>query len=157
MTEEQIHSPAIQAGNASGGYHVRITPRHISSLYQNQVFVFGSNLDGLHIGGAAAFAQRNFGALKGIREGLAGNSYALPTMITTGVRLSIKEIEGHVQKLHTCVLNNPDIFFLITPIGTGIAGYTAAHLAHLFKDFLDIKNCSLPLEFIQDLTDNFSK
>ena len=56
------------------------TPNLISSLKENEIFVFGSNLDGLHGGGAAAAAMRYFGAVWGQGVGMQGQCYAIPTM-----------------------------------------------------------------------------
>lgn len=56
------------------------TPNNISSLNKNEVFVFGSNLEGYHIGGAARLAHEKFGAIFRKGVGIQGNSYAIPTM-----------------------------------------------------------------------------
>ena len=56
------------------------TPENITSLGQDEVFVFGSNLQGIHAGGAARTAMRLFGAKKGQGVGMQGQSYAIPTM-----------------------------------------------------------------------------
>jgi hypothetical protein len=58
----------------------RFTPEHIDSLGENEVFVFGSNLNGHHGGGAARTAYKRFGAVWGQGVGLQGQSYAIPTM-----------------------------------------------------------------------------
>ncbi len=58
----------------------RITPRWIDSLKENEIFVFGSNLAGMHGGGAARIARLHFGAVMGKGVGLQGQSYAIPTM-----------------------------------------------------------------------------
>lgn len=58
----------------------RVTPAHISSLKENEVFVFGSNEQGLHHGGAARAAVEHFGAIMGQGSGLQGNSNAIPSM-----------------------------------------------------------------------------
>lgn len=41
------------------------TPENISKLKQNEVFVFGSNKAGNHVGGAARVAVEKFGAIMG--------------------------------------------------------------------------------------------
>ena len=41
----------------------KFTPNYIESLEENEIFVFGSNLDGYHIGGAAMIAKERFGAV----------------------------------------------------------------------------------------------
>lgn len=43
----------------------KFTPNYIESLEDNEVFVFGSNLDGYHLGGAARIAKEYFGAVWG--------------------------------------------------------------------------------------------
>lgn len=45
----------------------------------NMIFVFGSNLSGIHGAGAAHFAMQKMGAIYGQGQGLQGQSYALPT------------------------------------------------------------------------------
>ena len=57
-----------------------ITPSKTNVLKQNEIFVFGSNIKGAHLGGAARAAYNKFGAEWGNGEGLQGKSYALPTM-----------------------------------------------------------------------------
>lgn len=42
--------------------------------------MFGSNLQGIHGGGAARIARECFGAIMGQGVGLQGQSYAIPTM-----------------------------------------------------------------------------
>ena len=59
---------------------LRITPKWITSLQKDEVFVFGSNINGMHGGGAARVAMDKFGAIWGQGEGLQGQSYAIPTM-----------------------------------------------------------------------------
>ena len=58
----------------------RTTPERITQLEENEVFVFGSNLEGAHGGGAALLAWRKFGAIWGQGVGLQGQSYGIPTM-----------------------------------------------------------------------------
>ena len=58
----------------------RTTPENITSLAPNEIFVFGSNLSGMHGGGAAWVAYRKFGAIMGQGVGLQGQSYGIPTM-----------------------------------------------------------------------------
>lgn len=48
----------------------RITPSWIDSLKENEIFVFGSNLAGMHGGGAARIARLHFGAVMGKGVGL---------------------------------------------------------------------------------------
>lgn len=61
-------------------YNRRFTEEKISNLADNEIFVFGSNLDGFHAGGAARIAVEKFGAVWGQGVGLQGKCYAIPTM-----------------------------------------------------------------------------
>lgn len=58
----------------------RITPDHITKLKANEIFVFGSNLQGYHSGGAARQAMDKWGAIWGHGIGIQGQTYAIPTM-----------------------------------------------------------------------------
>lgn len=50
----------------------KFTPENIQELKENQIFVFGSNMNGNHAGGAARLAVEKFGAIMGQAEGLQG-------------------------------------------------------------------------------------
>lgn len=119
----------------------KVIPNYITDLDSNEIFVFGSNKSGLHLGGAAAFALENFGAKMGIGEGLTGQCYALPTM--EGIN-SFKEA---VDKFEECVKEHPELKFLVTEVGCGIAGYTPEEVAPLFKKISTYPNVSLPISF----------
>lgn len=51
----------------------------ITELPKDTVFVFGSNLAGIHDTGAARIAAQHFAAVKGVGRGWAGQSFAIPT------------------------------------------------------------------------------
>ena len=53
----------------------RIAPDHITELSKCEIFVFGSNLEGQHAGGAARFAYDKFGAEWGNGVGPQGRCY----------------------------------------------------------------------------------
>ncbi len=52
----------------------RITPDNITELAHNEIFVFGSNLQGWHGGGAARTAVDKFGAIEGLGVGPQDNA-----------------------------------------------------------------------------------
>lgn len=120
----------------------RITPDIISHLNPNEVFVFGSNLLGKHMSGAARTAFEKFGAQMGIGLGLQGQSYAIPTM---NVDLSL--IESYVRTFILYAKNNLKNRFYVTPIGCGIAGYKPEQIAPLFIEATDCVNIFLPKSF----------
>ena len=98
------------------------------------IFVFGSNLKGIHGAGAALDALRYHGAIRGIGEGLQGQSYAIPTKLTPWITLDLDQINHFVKRFITFAKNNPQFTFNVTRIGCGLAGYTDQQIAPMFKD-----------------------
>lgn len=96
----------------------------ITKLDDNEVFVFGSNTNGHHYGGAAYQAMLDFGAILGIGCGRMGRSYAIPTLDGNMSKLPLKTISYHLQDLVWYAKMYPNTKFLLTAIGTGIANYS---------------------------------
>lgn len=119
-----------------------ITPEFITSLESNQIFVFGSNLDGCHGGGAALLAFRKFGAVWGQGVGLQGQSYGIPTM-----QGGVETIKPYVNEFIRFAEQHTELFFYVTRIGCGIAGFKDAQIAPLFKQCERMSNVALPLSF----------
>jgi hypothetical protein len=109
------------------------TTKNITKLQENEVFVFGSNLAGKHMAGAALTARDKFGAVEGVGEGLRGSSYAFPTLNKNLTKRSKKALELSRDKLYETVAQNDRMLFLLTEVGTGIAGYTEEDMIGLFK------------------------
>lgn len=107
--------------------------KHIDKLNDNEIFVFGSNLGGTH-GSGAAHTARRFGAKIGVYEGLSGQTYAIPTKnLFKGNRsVPLKDIEKSIVKFLSAAKSMSDKTFFLTPIGTGLAGYTMMEIAGLF-------------------------
>jgi len=118
------------------------TPERIQSLAPDEVFVFGSNLGGFHGGGAARAAMDKFGAVWGQGIGLQGQSYAIPTM-----QGGVETIKPYVDQFIEFALSRPDLFFYVTRIGCGIAGFTDEEIAPLFRSALAVDNIALPKSF----------
>ena len=112
----------------------------ITALQPNEVFVFGSNAAGRHLAGAAATAHEKFGAVWGQGHGLHGQSYAIDTM--SGLDAIGVEVSGF---LHFAA-EHPELRFLVTEIGCGIAGFTPAQIAPLFREATP--NVVLPERFL---------
>ena len=117
----------------------RTTPEHITSLQPNEIFVFGSNLRGMHGGGAAYVALRKFGAIMGQGVGLQGQSYAIPTM-----QGGVETIKPYVDEFIQFAKEHPNLTFLVTRIGCGIAGFTDEEISPLFEKAHDVENIVLP-------------
>ncbi len=135
MSEEQKHHP--QYAGQYGEKH-RVSPERIDCLLPNQVFVFGSNKQGYHGGGAAAFAHRYFGAEWGVGEGITGKCYALPTMEGE------QSLAEAVERFTRHALADPDHNYLVTAVGCGIAGYTPEDVAPYFMEAASLPNVYLP-------------
>lgn len=128
----------------------RVTPAWIQDLEEGQIFVFGSNEAGHHDGGAARIALEKFGAVYGQGRGQQGRSYAIPTM--SG---SIAAIAREVEEFIWFSDSHPDMTFLVTRIGCGIAGYTDEEIAPLFARAYSLPNVYLPAEFWKVLSYKF--
>ena len=116
-------------------YDRMYTPERISALKDNEVFVFGSNLAGMHAGGAARLAADRFGAVWGQGVGLQGQSYAIPTM-----QGGVETIRPYVDEFIGFARSHPELTFYVTRIGCGIAGFTVKEIAPLFSEALEVKN-----------------
>ena len=122
-------------------YGPRVTPQMIRQLGENEIFVFGSNANGYHRGGAAAFAMREFGAVWGQGEGLQGKSYAIPTME------GLDQLREAVNRFTAFADQHQELRFLVTMIGCGIAGHSPREIAPMFKGCIGLENVALPIEF----------
>lgn len=120
----------------------RVTPNWIEDLQEGQIFVFGSNEAGHHDGGAARIALEKFGAAYGQGRGLQGRSYAIPTMAG-----SLGAIARDVDEFIMFADSHPDLTFLVTRIGCGIAGWRDEDIAPLFARAYSLPNVYLPAEF----------
>ena len=116
-------------------------------MSDREIFVFGSNLAGRHGKGAALVAMRQHGAERGVGEGLTGNSYALPTKDARIKTLSLDVIRGHVDTFLTVARQRPDLRFMVTAIGCGLAGYEPREIARMFEPALELQNVYLPVQF----------
>ncbi len=117
----------------------RVTPERITELGENEVFVFGSNLAGAHGGGAALLAYRKFGAIWGQGVGLQGQSYGIPTM-----HGGVDAIKPYVDEFIEFAKTRPDLTFLVTRVGCGIAGFTNEEISPLFAKAHEVENIVLP-------------
>ena len=125
---------------------MKYTPEIITSLEKNQIFVFGSNESGIHGAGAAAFAQRKFGAVRGQGFGLAGQTFAIPTKDWSIQSLPLENIEFYVQRFIAFAEIESEFEFLVTKIGCGLAGFTIEQIAPMFSGEMP-SNIILPEEF----------
>ena len=122
----------------------QFTPDFITELKENEIFVFGSNLQGMHGGGAARLAYEKFGAIWGQGVGLQGQSYGIPTM-----HGGVDAIKPYVDEFIEFAKSHPELTFLVTRIGCGIAGFRDEEIAPLFKECIEIDNVILPRTFVQ--------
>jgi hypothetical protein len=124
----------------------RTTPDFVTELGDNEIFVFGSNLSGIHGAGAAQQALI-WGAVWGNPFGIQGRTYAIPTkdknVYTT---LPLDLIKTYVDSFIEYAKERKEVF-LVTEIGCGLAGYVPFQIAPLFMDALRVENIHLPERF----------
>ena len=127
-------------------YNREYTPEFITELKPNEIFVFGSNINGFHGGGAARIANMKFGAEWGVGEGITGQCYALPTM-----EGGVDYVAGKVRNFIECAKQHPEQKFFVTRVGCGIAGFLDSEIGPLFKDAIPMENVILPREFVEEI------
>lgn len=128
---------------------MKYTPENITSLEEDDIFVFGSNLAGMHAGGAARVAYERFGAIWGQGVGIQGQSYAIPTM-----QGGVDTIKPYVDDFIKLAREWDQNTFYVTRIGCGIAGFTDEEIAPLFADALELYNVRLPESFVKIIERN---
>ncbi len=95
--------------------------------------MFGSNLRGMHSGGAVYIAHRKYRAVIGQSVELQGQCYAVPTM-----QGRVETIKPYVDEFIEFANQHPDVTFLVTHIGCRIAGFTDEGISPLFENAHDI-------------------
>jgi len=128
---------------------MKVTESNITSLAENQVFVFGSNESGRHGKGAAKTALK-WGAKYSQADGLQGRTYGIPTVnASISKSLTVDKIKTYVDRFLFFAKERQDLHFLVTEIGCGLAGLTPKQVAPLFKEAVLMENISLPEKFIR--------
>ena len=127
---------------SKGQVSQRVTPDRITSLGRGEIFVFGSNIQGFHDGGAAAFACHNFGAVYGNGEGPQGQCYAIPV-----VGLTRRHIFHKIEQFIDYAQAHPFLTFLVTTIGCGNGGFAPEEIAPMFRRAVNVDNIYLPEAF----------
>lgn len=123
------------------------------SYSENDIFVFGSNLAGIHGRGSALHARQYFGALQHVGVGRQGNAYAIPTKDRRLKSLPLDTIALHVKDFLVYAREHPELTFTVVEIGCGLAKYDPPDIAPMFKGYPS--NVKLPMEFMRILTDHF--
>lgn len=125
----------------------KFTPENFQELKENQIFVFGSNMNGNHAGGAARLAVEKFGAIMGQAEGLQGQSYAIPTLNEDMEKVTEEDLITYLGNLRNFANEHPEKEFLLTAIGTGIAGFDTNYMAYMALRANLPDNVTIPKEF----------
>ena len=125
------------------------TPDNITKLNPGEIFVFGSNESGDHLGGAARIAYEKFGALWGLGFGPSGQTFAIPTMDWKLSPLPLDVINTYIQRFKAYAKLSSNLTFYFTKIGCGIAGFSIDQIASmLFCDGIP-SNIIIPKEFTE--------
>lgn len=133
---------------------MRYTSEIISFLKSGEIFVFGSNESGVH-GAGAARAALEFGAVRGVGFGLQGDTFAIPTKDWNIETLDIQSVRAYIYRFVAFARLRPNLTFLVTKIGCGLAGFTVEEIAGLFRSAgaFDVPNLVMPKEFWEDYRD----
>lgn len=113
--------------------------------YEDEIFVFGSNLQGIHGAGAARVARIKFGAELGVGEGPTGQSYAIPTKYDVRKTLPLHDIRQKIDEFIKYATKMRNKTFWVTRIGCGFAGYTDEQIAPMFIN--SPENCIMPINW----------
>lgn len=151
--------------NENGHVSKGFTPEAVTELKDNEIFVFGSNRLGKHIGGAARIAKDKFGAKEGIFEGITGRTYAIPTLDENFQKVRESELLFSLRKFLSVVVEDKENVYLLTKIGCGIAGWSVRQVAYIFACALKIvtkgreipDNLIIPQEFHPMEVEHFRK
>lgn len=147
-SETKESSPKEEEEPESGNTHfldkskIRVSSDYIDTLADNEIFVFGSNLAGKHVGGAARQAYQKFGAEWGVGSGPTGKCYAIPTM-----HGGLEVVAPHIEEFIEYAKQHPELRFLVTKVGCGVAKFHPNQIAPLFAPAASLPNVFLPAEF----------
>ena len=122
-------------------YHKDMT---LPQVHRDYVFVFGSNISGIHGAGAALVAKKVFGAEQFVGVGKTGNSYAIPTKDKRIKVLPLNTIIKYIEQFKEFTHSQPNLKFWITRVGCGLAGYHDTQITSLFK------GCNINCVFAQE-------
>lgn len=121
-----------------------IDPLHNHTKHDDRIFVFGSNLLGIHGAGAARYARVDLGAEMGVGEGLTGRTYALPTCYAPGEPVTLQELAVYVDNFLRYAESRPDLRFFLSKVGCGIAGFEEDVVAYIFWQLGIPNNVDIP-------------
>lgn len=121
-------------------------------MEKSQIIVISTNFFGFNSTITAYHALKNFGAVYNIGFGHKGRTFAIPTKDWGVNKLPIEVIQFYVDRFIAYAKTKPNLKFLVTKIGCGLAGYTVQNIAPLFEKALGIDNIILPKEFYDELT-----
>jgi len=120
----------------------------------SDVFVFGSNLAGIHGAGAARHAWERHGAIWGEGIGQFGKSYAIPTKDEKILSMRLDEIQEYVNDFKEYALRHHELQFQVTQIGCGLAGFTANQIAPMFVG--SPMNCQFDTDWREHIGDKYT-
>jgi hypothetical protein len=133
----------------------KFTPNEIISLSDKEFFIFGSNDKGNHGAGAAKLAKDKFGAKQNQSEGLQGQTFGIITKLyqdgkltkynelTPENKIKLKNlIKKGIKDLNLLAEQNPNNEYLVTKIGSNLAGFTENQM----RQFFEIINKETPLK-----------
>lgn len=154
---------AMQVHNVPVSELGKYTPDRIEELAAHQIFVFGSDVQGVHDRGTALKAKTLFGAVEGQGRGLQGRSYGLPTskFVESGARhtLTLDEISNEIDLFikDASKPENRSKQFMMPKVGIGSPKVDPEDVAKLFRSKTFPKNVVLPYNFVDHPVEEATK
>lgn len=115
------------------------------------IFVFGSNLLGIHKKGAALTALQKHGAILGQGIGLQGNSYAIPTKESPVKSLDLIQINKFIADFLNYAYYTSEHVYHVTQVGCGLAGFHPHEIAPMFRLVKFMTNVRITKEFADNI------
>lgn len=126
-----------------------------------QIFVFESNMAGLHEKGTALFAKNNYRAVSGVGMGPQGDSYAIPTKDCDMQPLPYYVVENQIQTFlkfaFAASIQHPDVVFFVSPIACDTKYFNPADIAKLFDEAKTLPNVLLSEDFKTSIKESYEK
>lgn len=122
----------------------RIAPDVIHQLAEDEIFVFASDIQGLHKGKTSLMALEHFGAIKGQAEGIQGQSYAIPIIGNSNDKLKTA-----IERFNEYVVIHPEKKFILSGTRCEATGYIVEQEAKQFRQAYSFGNVYIPREYLK--------
>ena len=121
----------------------RTAPDVMEHLDEDEIFVFESNIHGMHHGNTSLHALTHFGAVNGQAEGVQGQCYAIPS-----VGNSLEGLGAAIERFNEYAATHPQKKFFLSGFGNEKDGCALEVIAPLFRQAYAFGNVYVPRQFL---------